>query len=418
MNFIHPTYLFGLLGFIIPIAIHLWNKKEAKVIKVGSIQFVPTQDSNQSKSIQLNEIFLLLLRCLLLGIISFLMAGLISTEGSVRKNVVLVDPELLTDSRVQKALDTLDAESIDLRLMISDVPIYDPEKETDDKPVSLWELTNDLNKLNADSVLVFTKQSLIGIRGKRPEINKAVSIISIDPLETKKYLAAAYQLADKYILLYGNSDGLFTTYSQQTVVKLPEQVLVNGNEVKLKDQTNWTTIKKADTLKVVLVYDDEFLKEKTILEAQIRGIAEYTGFPINLIAQKSKVLTAEPDWLFWLVKDERTATKAKSVTIKEDDFKPLLYKGYSNDSYHLNTRLSYDNVLANDLSIKLLELFYEQPVDNNDQRVVSASQLNPAKNLNVESIQVQSKVANQCWIWVLLLIAFVFERFVSMKKAL
>ncbi|MEQ9166083.1 MAG: BatA domain-containing protein, partial [Fulvivirga sp.] len=61
MNFANSTYLFALLGFLIPIAIHLWNKKEAKVIKVGSIQFVPTQDSNQSKSIQLNEVFLLLL---------------------------------------------------------------------------------------------------------------------------------------------------------------------------------------------------------------------------------------------------------------------------------------------------------------------------------------------------------------------
>jgi hypothetical protein len=417
MNFVNSTYLFALLGFLIPIAIHLWNKKEAKVIKVGSIQFVPTQDSNQSKSIQLNEVFLLLLRCLILGIISFLMVGLIIKENKVSKNIALVDPRVLQDDRVQTALDSM-MDRYEIRLMIDNLPVYDPEEEVEQASQKLWALANDINKLNSDSIIIFSNQTLVDTKGKRPEINKVVNIISIDPLETKRYLAAAYQLADRFVLFYGSSNGFSTTYIKQVVAELPDKVVIDDNEVKLKDQLTGIPLKRLDTLEVAMVYEDEFLKDKTILDAQIRGIAEYTGFPIKVTAQKGKELTSEFDWLIWLTEAEIPDAQAKSISIKKDEFKPLLYEGIDDRSYHLNSRLNYDNVLANDLSNKLLELFYELPVDANDQRIISSSQLNPVKNVNIETLQAQIKAGNQYWLWVLLFLVLVFERFVSMIKTL
>ena len=69
MSFAHPSYLWALLGLLVPIAIHLWSKKEAKTIKIGSVQLLSESKSRQSSSIQLNEWWLLLLR---IGIISLL----------------------------------------------------------------------------------------------------------------------------------------------------------------------------------------------------------------------------------------------------------------------------------------------------------------------------------------------------------
>ena len=40
MSFAHPLYLWTLLGLLVPIAIHLWSKKEAKTIKIGSVQLL------------------------------------------------------------------------------------------------------------------------------------------------------------------------------------------------------------------------------------------------------------------------------------------------------------------------------------------------------------------------------------------
>ena len=59
MTFLNPTYLWGLLGLAVPLAIHLWSKMEGKTIKIGSIQLLTEANPKQASSIHLNELFLL-----------------------------------------------------------------------------------------------------------------------------------------------------------------------------------------------------------------------------------------------------------------------------------------------------------------------------------------------------------------------
>lgn len=417
MSFVNATYLFGLLGFIIPIAIHLWNKKEAKVIKVGSIQFVPNQDSNQSRSLQLNEVLLLLLRCLLLGLISFLMAGLMIEEKSISKDVVLIDPELINDKRVQDALDTM-SDKYEIRLLSEKIPVYEQDNELSVKPQGLWTLTNDINKLNTDSVVVFTSQTISSTKGRRPEIDKPLSMVTIDPIEPLEYLAAAFQLTDQYVLFYGVSDGISTTYTRQLVSELPASIENNNGSLGLKGQNEQVILRKLDTLNVGILYEDQFLKDKTILEASIRAISEFTGFPIQLFSTRDTEKTKNSDWLLWFSNKELVTSSAKTISLEEDEFKELLYEGDMPGQYHLNSRLNYNNVLANDLSKHLMELFYEFPADNNDQRAIATSQLAPLKNTEAKTLHVQSKASSQYWLWVIFATTLIFERFVSMKKEL
>ncbi|MEP0086438.1 MAG: BatA domain-containing protein, partial [Maribacter dokdonensis] len=74
MSFAHPSYLWALLGLLVPIAIHLWSKKEAKTIKIGSVQWLSESKSKQSSSIQLNEWWLLVLRMGIISLLVLLMA--------------------------------------------------------------------------------------------------------------------------------------------------------------------------------------------------------------------------------------------------------------------------------------------------------------------------------------------------------
>jgi hypothetical protein len=53
MAFLNPLYLWALLGLAIPVAIHLWSRKEGRTIKVGSIKFlkgIGSQTSQQYKA--------------------------------------------------------------------------------------------------------------------------------------------------------------------------------------------------------------------------------------------------------------------------------------------------------------------------------------------------------------------------------
>lgn len=75
MNFLYPIGLLALAGLIIPFIIHLWNIKQGKTIKIGSIALLGESAIASSKSFKINDWLLLLLRCLLLVLLVFLLAN-------------------------------------------------------------------------------------------------------------------------------------------------------------------------------------------------------------------------------------------------------------------------------------------------------------------------------------------------------
>jgi len=74
VQFLYPIGLLALAGLMIPLIIHLWNVKQGKTIKIGSIIFLGESSSASSKSFRINDWLLLVLRCLLLILLAFLLA--------------------------------------------------------------------------------------------------------------------------------------------------------------------------------------------------------------------------------------------------------------------------------------------------------------------------------------------------------
>jgi hypothetical protein len=62
-------------GIAIPVAIHLWNNKQGKVLAIGSIAFLEKTYRKKARSRMVSEWLLLLLRCLLLLLLALLLAG-------------------------------------------------------------------------------------------------------------------------------------------------------------------------------------------------------------------------------------------------------------------------------------------------------------------------------------------------------
>ena len=103
MTFGNPFYLWTLLGLLVPIAIHLWSKKEAKIIKIGSIKFLTPSDSKQSSRIKLNELWLLFLRMFIISILAIILSE--PQWQSKSKNIpitYIVDPILLNTETIAK----------------------------------------------------------------------------------------------------------------------------------------------------------------------------------------------------------------------------------------------------------------------------------------------------------------------------
>lgn len=74
LTLLNPTWLFAIAALSIPVVIHLWNIRPGKTLKVGSIALVEASSRKNSRSFNLLEILLLIIRCLFLLLLAVLLA--------------------------------------------------------------------------------------------------------------------------------------------------------------------------------------------------------------------------------------------------------------------------------------------------------------------------------------------------------
>lgn len=74
MEFLNPLMLWGALAISIPIIIHFWHQKKGKIIEWAATQWLVEKNLLQSRGIRLDNILLLILRCLLLLSLCFFLS--------------------------------------------------------------------------------------------------------------------------------------------------------------------------------------------------------------------------------------------------------------------------------------------------------------------------------------------------------
>lgn len=90
MEFIQPILLWGLLGFAIPIAIHLWNGKKGVRVHWAAMAWLSEQENQSSKSIRLDQWLILLLRLVLLLLLILILSRLILPTWSISEEKTTV----------------------------------------------------------------------------------------------------------------------------------------------------------------------------------------------------------------------------------------------------------------------------------------------------------------------------------------
>ncbi|UFH51893.1 BatA domain-containing protein [Spirosoma sp. KNUC1025] len=74
MQFIEPVLLWGALAVAIPVAIHFWHQKRGKLLPWAATQWLTESQQQQSRGLRLDNILLLIIRCLLLILLAILLA--------------------------------------------------------------------------------------------------------------------------------------------------------------------------------------------------------------------------------------------------------------------------------------------------------------------------------------------------------
>lgn len=90
MTFLNQTILFALAAISIPIIIHLFNRRKAKVIQWGAMQFLLGSLVNRKRRVLIEELILMALRCLLIAAVVLAIARPFSPVGGSYSWLILL----------------------------------------------------------------------------------------------------------------------------------------------------------------------------------------------------------------------------------------------------------------------------------------------------------------------------------------
>jgi hypothetical protein len=108
MTFVEPYILWGALAIAVPIAIHFWHQKRGKLLPWAATQWLTEKNQQQSRGLRLDNVPLLILRCLLLLLLAVLLAQPLLSwrqKETTRQRIHLVQPNALVTANFRFELD-------------------------------------------------------------------------------------------------------------------------------------------------------------------------------------------------------------------------------------------------------------------------------------------------------------------------
>lgn len=431
MSFLNPTYLWALLGLLIPIAIHLWSNKEGRTIKVGSIQFLTNLDVKQTNSVKLNELLLLLLRILIITVLVFILA-----EPSIEKEekntplTYIVEPTLLKNANYSTLLDSLQ-ERFPIRLLQSGFPnldTYNPEEINVAIP-NYWQLARKMQDLRTDSIVVFTNAYLQGFKGKRPLINKDITWIHLDSEAQPNKILEVLEKEDEVEITELSSDAQKLSFIKKKVPLKSKSFQFNETKDSLAILSNenkeWFPIKTQDSIAIIIYYEEELETTKILLESSFNAISKFLERPVEVIAVQD---TSEIRWesyhlLVLLKQNFNLSTSQRALIYMPDSLAAsLIEPSAKNGTFHLTKMLAVENVLEGNLPEQLLKLLdlnkdLESKIKTLDKRTVEVNEFSPRFDETFSAKALTKSLSISKYLWLLLMLLIFIERiFARVRK--
>ncbi len=414
MTFLSPAYLYGLFGLLLPIAIHIWSKKEGRLIRVGSTQFFPEAESKQSSSLHLNEVWLLILRLLLITTLVLILAEpMMSSIEADKDKFVLLTPGIKENQQIKTIRDSLTKDGYKLKWLSDGFPDYDEAVKLRDTTY-YWQLLSELQALESNNIVVICDLKLRDLLGKRPELPFNPAVIFVESDSTKAFLAEAHRVnSNSFKITKGVATPQSITFSEQLVGV--DQVSIQENKLRVSNLSERVTIDH-DTVSFRFKIDEKYHHEVFFIKAAIRSIKTYTKWALIITEDY------DADWLIWLSDDAVAHDSANNLlTIRLNETQEIINYNVNNETYELTKRLTEDVVIEEKLAIKLLKLLRENHFEQSlkianryDIRKVDEKQM-AAKSTRTNTEKIIRQAASP-YLWWLLLTLLIGERVLSFVR--
>lgn len=311
LHLLQPIWLLASGAIVVPVAIHLWNVRKGKVLRVGSVELLTEAAQQRARSLRLTEWFLLLLRCLLILLFSLLMAkpywqkktsGWIVVQKQMASRIVHSYKDLI-DSLKRAGYQTYWFQEDFAEADLTDIPVDD----TAELP-SYWQLVKKMEQHvpAGDPVYLFTDNLLRHFKGTKPEIHFPLTWKVVSTDSTVRFIDHAYVGDnDSLFVVTGASSAAGTSY--QTQVMAANRPGKNGLTIDAENgrmRVRWKNEEPAlvDTAALdVLIYAGEYPADAQYVKAALQSIQQVTHRQIHTrsisLAQDAPL---QADWLFWL----------------------------------------------------------------------------------------------------------------------
>lgn len=309
-------------AIIIPVLIHLWNIREGKTLKVGSVLLLQQSARQHARSFRIREWLLLVLRCLLILLLSLLLAApsrVAQPKAEQQKGWIVVEKQYKKDlyKAYGRQIDSLFAAGLPLHYFETAFPLVEREgwvQSSDSSATdssSYWILLQQLYRRVPAGIPIYlyTGNRLSRFTGKRPLLPMNLHWQVITPADSvSHWIKAAYlSTPDSIRVTSGNSRPASLSY---TVENIPAAgPAPSGYSTRFEKGKLFLSQLKEDDAMVevdtssmqVAVYADTYPDDARYLRAAIQAIGQYSHRRIELrtINSVNDQMPA-PDWLFWL----------------------------------------------------------------------------------------------------------------------
>gem|GEM_PF-846108 len=324
ISLLQPAGLWLMAGMVVPILIHLWNKRQGKILQVGSVLLLQQSSRQQARQVQLKHLLLLLLRCLLIGLLAILLARPVFNVyqlGRVPKGWLLIPAGQVNNAyrQYQQRIDSLLANGYDFHYFNNGFEkatftsaLNDTVVNREPAMTDYWQTIALLNQQVDQklAVQVFTDAQQVHFRGRRPQVNMALQWNAI---------TAADSVATFITGSYPNNKGAITAIIETSMPggnniaykNMQPPILAPGFNVVKKNGSQLlmftdspghkSEVPLDTTARNFIIYTDQFTADARYVSSAINALLTFTGMygKVQLVNDVNKIADGA-DWLFWL----------------------------------------------------------------------------------------------------------------------
>jgi hypothetical protein len=415
--FLASGFLIGLLGLAIPILVHLWNTKDSKVIKVGSIRFLQESDSVKVNRIHFSEIPLMLLRLLILLVLVLLLSDMrfdFFKAESTEVKWVLVDPDVASQPHLLDTLTILAENGWQIRYLAPDFPVLADGLDSS-SALNIWSLLKalDISPDAPDSLIALSTFNWSGFYGNRRQLAMPVAWIEVPMLSSNPYPALALARADSMLIYIAANDGVNlklepSDLPYEVIGDAPVQSVRFNTPTDLELNVLWI-----DTTKININGDPESVAYQNLLAA-LNALQALSGQPMKIDD------FSDPQIVFNLEKtDQKGSERTFNYSPEALRSEMLVHDRNQLNTYSITKLLEVDQIMAHDFVQSLypiITISYDKEVIRNSHMSLPISTIRPALNLSTNPASSPELASLQMPLWILLIFLIGAERVLAHRR--